>query len=184
MLRAGAEVDVPVAQIGIGDVIVVKPGERIATDGIVITGHSAVDESMITGESVPRDKKPGDAVIGATVNKEGLLKFEASAVGKHTALAGIIRLVERAQGSKAPIQALADKISAWFVPAVLAVAALTFAGWLLLGRSSFETGADQCDFGAGDRVPVRARVGHADGDHGGHGPRRGERHPLSQQRGA
>ena len=125
----------PVEQINVGEVILVKPGERIATDGIVIEGRSAVDESMITGESVPRDKKPGDTVIGATVNKEGLLKFEASKVGKDTALANIIRLVEQAQGSKAPIQALADKVSAVFVPAVLVIAALTFVGWLLIGRA-------------------------------------------------
>ena len=139
ILRNGQEVDVPAEQINIGDVILVKPGERIATDGIVIDGRSAVDESMITGESIPRDKKPGDAVIGATVNKEGLLKFEASKVGKDTALANIVRLVEQAQGSKAPIQALADKISAWFVPAVLAIATLTFLGWLVIGRAPFET---------------------------------------------
>jgi Cu+-exporting ATPase len=139
VLRDGQEIDLPAEQVNIGDVIIVKPGERIATDGIVIAGRSAVDESMITGESVPRDKKPGDAVIGATVNKEGLLRFEASKIGKDTALANIIRLVEQAQGSKAPIQALADRISAWFVPAVLVIAALTCIGWLAIGRASFET---------------------------------------------
>jgi Cu+-exporting ATPase len=133
------EVEIPADQINIGDVIVVKPGERIAADGIVIEGRSAVDESMITGESLPRDKKPGDAVIGATVNKEGLLKFEASKVGKDTALANIIRLVKQAQGSKAPIQALADRVSAIFVPAVLVIAALTFLGWLVIGRAPLET---------------------------------------------
>ena len=132
------EAEVPVEQIGIGDVILVKPGERVATDGIVVEGRSAVDESMITGESMPVDKKPGDAVIGATMNKEGLLKFEANKIGKDTALAQIIRLVEQAQGSKAPIQALADKVSAVFVPAVLLIALLTFAGWLLIGRVPFE----------------------------------------------
>ena len=139
VVREGNEVNLPVEQINVGEVILVKPGERIATDGIVIEGRSAVDESMITGESVPRDKKPGDNVIGATVNKEGLLKFEANKVGKDTALAAIIRLVEQAQGSKAPIQALADKVSAIFVPAVLSIAALTFVGWLLIGRAPFET---------------------------------------------
>ncbi len=133
------EVDIPIEQINVGDVILVKPGERIATDGVVIEGRSAVDESMITGESLPRDKKPGDNLIGATVNKEGLLKFEASKVGKDTALANIIRLVAQAQGSKAPIQALADKVSAIFVPVVLGIAVLTFVGWLLIGRAPFET---------------------------------------------
>jgi Cu+-exporting ATPase len=137
--KDGAEHETPIDRINIGDVILVRPGERIATDGVVVDGRSAVDESMLTGESVPRDKKPGDAVIGATVNKEGLLKIEASRIGSETALANIIRLVEQAQGSKAPIQALADTISAWFVPAVLAIAALTFAGWLTIGRASFET---------------------------------------------
>lgn len=132
-------IEIAIDQIQIGDVILVKPGERIATDGIVIEGRSAVDESMITGESMPRDKKPGDAVIGATVNKEGVLKFEANKIGKDTALANIVRLVEQAQGSKAPIQALADKVSAIFVPAVLIVAALTFLGWLLIGRAPLET---------------------------------------------
>jgi Cu+-exporting ATPase len=120
-------------------VIVVKPGERVATDGVVIDGRSAVDESMITGESIPRDKKPGDPVIGATVNKEGLLRYEATRVGKDTALAQIIRLVEQAQGSKAPIQALADKVSSVFVPVVLVIAALTFLGWLVIGQAPFET---------------------------------------------
>jgi Cu+-exporting ATPase len=131
VIRDGNEIDLPVEQINVGEVILARPGEHIATDGIVIQGASAVDESMITGESVPRDKKPGDAVIGGTVNKEGALRFEASKVGKDTALAQIIRLVEQAQGSKAPIQALADKVSAVFVPAVLLIAALTFVAWMI-----------------------------------------------------
>jgi Cu+-exporting ATPase len=139
VLRGDVEVDLPLEQIQIGDVIVVKPGERIATDGVVIAGHSAVDESMITGESLPREKKPGDALTGATVNTDGLLRFEASKIGKDTALAQIIQLVEQAQGSKAPIQTLTDRISAWFVPAVLGVAVLTLLGWLMLGGASFET---------------------------------------------
>ena len=130
--QACQEHEVPIEDIAIGDVILTRPGERIAADGIVIAGHSAVDESMLTGESVPRDKKPGDTVTAGTVNKEGVLRYEAVRVGSDTALAGIIRLVEQAQGSKAPIQTLADRISAVFVPAVLVIAALTFAGWLTL----------------------------------------------------
>ena len=102
-------------------------------DGVVIEGRSAVDESMLTGESLPVEKKPGDAVIGATLNKLGLLKFEATKVGKETALAQIIKLVEDAQGSKAPIQKLADQVSAVFVPIVIVIALLTFAGWYFLG---------------------------------------------------
>ncbi len=131
VMRDGNESDVPIDQINVGDVILARPGERIAVDGIVIEGRSAVDESMITGESLPVDKKPGDAVVGGTVNKEGLLRYETARIGKDTALAQIIRLVEQAQGSKAPIQALADKVSAVFVPAVLLVALVTFLGWLV-----------------------------------------------------
>ncbi len=138
VVRNDAEIDLPVEQISVGEVIIARPGENIATDGIVIQGASAVDESMITGESVPRDKKPGDAVIGGTVNKEGMLRYEASKVGRDTALAQIIRLVEQAQGSKAPIQALADKVSAVFVPAVLIIAALTFIAWMLFTGGDFE----------------------------------------------
>ena len=138
VIRAGHEMDLPVDQINVGDVILAHPGEQIATDGVVIAGMSAVDESMITGESVPRDKKPGDNVIGGTVNKEGALRYEASKVGKDTALAQIIRLVEQAQGSKAPIQALADKVSAIFVPAVLVTATLTFVAWMIFSGGNFE----------------------------------------------
>ena len=130
--QAYQEHEVPIEDIAIGDVILARPGERIAADGIVIAGHSAVDESMLTGESMPRDKKPGDTVTAGTINKEGVLRYEAVRIGGDTALAGIIRLVEQAQGSKAPIQTLADRISAVFVPAVLAIAALTFLGWLAL----------------------------------------------------
>ncbi|HQX75186.1 MAG TPA: heavy metal translocating P-type ATPase, partial [Thermoflexales bacterium] len=133
------ETETPVDQLNIGDVILVRPGERIPTDGIVIDGRSAVDESMITGESLPVAKQPGSAVIGASVNKEGALTFEASKVGKDTALAQIIRLVEKAQGSKAPIQALADKVSAVFVPAVLVVASLTFGYWMFIAQIGLES---------------------------------------------
>jgi len=113
--------------------VLVKPGEKIAVDGVVVEGRSAIDESMLTGESLPVEKKPGDSVIGATLNKLGLLKFEATKVGKETALAQIIKLVEDAQGSKAPIQKLADQVSAIFVPVVIAIALITFAGWYFFG---------------------------------------------------
>jgi len=137
VVREGAEVDVPVESVVLGDVVVVRPGERLAVDGVVVEGHSAVDESMLTGESLPVDKKPGDQVVGGTINKQGLLKFEATRVGAQTALAQIIRLVEEAQGSKAPIQRLADRVSAVFVPVVIAVAALTFLAWLVIGGVGF-----------------------------------------------
>jgi Cu+-exporting ATPase len=131
--RAGVEVEIPAAQVQVGDIVVVRPGEKIPVDGLVVRGQSAVDESMLTGESLPVDKKVGDHVIGATLNKQGLLKFEATKVGRETALAQIVRLVEAAQGSKAPIQALADKVSALFVPAVILLAFLTFIVWLAGG---------------------------------------------------
>jgi P-type Cu+ transporter len=137
IVRNGAEQDVPIESVALGDIVVVRPGERMPVDGVVVEGHSAVDESMLTGESLPVDKKPGDEVVGGTINKQGLIKFEATRVGAQTALAQIIRLVEEAQGSKAPIQRLADRVSAVFVPAVILAATLTFLGWLLLGGIGF-----------------------------------------------
>ncbi|MDZ4159261.1 MAG: heavy metal translocating P-type ATPase [Anaerolineaceae bacterium] len=129
VLRDGAEVVIPAEEVHVGDLVIVRPGEKIAVDGVVVDGRSAVDESMLTGESLPVDKAPGAPVIGATLNKLGMLKFEATKVGKETALAQIIRLVEEAQGSKAPIQRLVDNITAVFVPIVLVIAALTFVVW-------------------------------------------------------
>ena len=129
VVRNGQEEEVPVDDVLVGDIVIVRPGGKIPVDGAVITGRSAVDESMLTGESLPVEKGPGDVVIGATINKLGLLKFEATKVGKDTALAQIIRLVEDAQGSKAPIQQLADKVSAVFVPVVISIAMLTFLVW-------------------------------------------------------
>jgi Cu+-exporting ATPase len=134
---AGVEVEVPVTEVAVGDVVVVRPGERLPVDGLVIEGHSAVDESMLTGESLPVDKKPGDEVIGATINKQGLLKFEATKVGAQTALAQIIRMVEEAQGSKAPIQRLADRVSGVFVPAIIAIALVVFLVWWLFTPAGF-----------------------------------------------
>lgn len=131
IIRDGQEMEVPVEAVLVGDVVIVRPGEKIPVDGVVVEGRSSVDESMLTGESMPVDKNPGATVIGATLNKMGLIKFEATKIGKETALAQIIRLVEEAQGSKAPIQKLADQISAYFVPAVIIIALLTFAAWML-----------------------------------------------------
>jgi Cu+-exporting ATPase len=132
IIRNEAEMEVPVDEVHVGDMVLARPGEKIAVDGVVVEGRSAVDESMLTGESLPVEKGPGDPLIGATVNKLGLLKFEATKVGKETALAQIIRLVEDAQGSKAPIQKLADQVSGIFVPAVLGIAAITFLVWYFL----------------------------------------------------
>ena len=131
IIRDGQEMELPVEDVQVGDVVIVRPGEKIPVDGVVVEGRSSVDESMLTGESLPVDKNPGATVIGATLNKMGLIKFEATKIGKETALAQIIRLVEEAQGSKAPIQKLADQISAYFVPAVIIIALLTFAAWML-----------------------------------------------------
>ena len=129
VVRDGQEVDVPVETVVVGDIVLVRPGEKIPVDGIVIEGTSAVDESMLTGESLPVDKKAGDTVVGATLNKYGSFRFQAAKVGADTALAQIIRVVEEAQGSKAPIQRFADVVSGYFVPAVVGLAALTFIGW-------------------------------------------------------
>ena len=129
VVRAGREIEVAVDDVRVGDLVLVKPGETIPVDGVVIEGRSAIDESMLTGESLPVEKKPGESVIGATLNKLGLLKFEATKVGKETALAQIIKLVENAQASRAPIQKLADQVSAVFVPIVIGIALLTFVAW-------------------------------------------------------
>ncbi len=131
VVRDGIELDIPVEQVRAGDVVIVRPGEKIPVDGEVVEGFSAIDESMITGESLPVEKAPGESVIGATINKQGMIKFRATKVGRETALAQIIRLVEQAQGSKAPIQRLADRVSAIFVPAVISIAMLTFAIWMI-----------------------------------------------------
>jgi P-type Cu+ transporter len=129
VIRDGEEVHIPLEQVMVGDIILVKPGEKIPVDGTVLRGTSSVDESMITGESIPIDKKEGDSVIGATINKNGVLTIRAEKVGKDTALANIIKIVEEAQGSKAPIQRLADVISGIFVPIVVSIALVTFIIW-------------------------------------------------------
>ncbi len=135
VVRDGREVEVPVSDVIIGDMVVVKPGAKIPVDGKIIEGRSAVDESMVTGEPIPVDKKPGDLVVGATINKQGNFRFTATKVGSDTLLAQIIKMVEDAQGSKAPIQALADTISSVFVPVVLVIAVLTLVLWLTIGTS-------------------------------------------------
>ena len=131
--RNGVEQDIPISDVVAGDVVIVRPGEKVPVDGQVVDGRSTIDESMITGESLPVTKQLGDEVIGATLNKQGVLKFKATKVGKETALAQIIRLVEQAQGSRAPIQRIVDQVSAYFVPMVIGLAALVFAVWLASG---------------------------------------------------
>jgi len=133
--REGQITEIAIDEVQRGDVVHVRPGERIAVDGTLITGSSYIDESMITGEPVPVGKGPGDTVVGGTVNGASALSFKATAVGRDTMLARIIAMVEDAQGAKLPIQALADKVVIWFVPAVIAAAALTFLAWMLFGPS-------------------------------------------------
>jgi Cu+-exporting ATPase len=138
VLGEGGEVEVPIEEVRPGDEVIVRPGEKVPVDGSIVEGRSTIDESMLTGESVPVDKSPGDEVIGATINSAGSFRFRATRVGSDTALAQIVRLVEEAQGSKAPIQRLADRVSARFVPAVIAIAAIAFVAWLLTGSSFTE----------------------------------------------
>ncbi len=129
--RNGREIGVPVKNLQLGDIMVVRPGEKIPTDGVVQEGHSSVDESIATGESMPVDKTPGDSVIGATINGNGALRVKATKIGKDTFLSQVIRMVEEAQGSKIPIQAFADRVTAVFVPIVIGIALITFAAWLI-----------------------------------------------------
>ncbi|MGY0372206.1 heavy metal translocating P-type ATPase [Clostridium sp. JNZ J1-5] len=136
VIQNGNEIEIPIDEVEVGDIIIVKPGERIPVDGIIIEGSSSVDESMLTGESLPVDKNPDDQVYGATINKNGLLKFKATKIGKDTALSQIIKLVEGAQGSKAPIARLADVIAGYFVPTVIVIALISGLSWYIAGRGT------------------------------------------------
>jgi len=133
IIRNGDEMDIPVSQVAPGDLVIVRPGEKIPVDGIVKEGYSSVDESMVTGESLPVEKKTGDTTIGATMNKTGTFRFEATKVGKDTVLSQIVRLVQEAQGSKPPIARMVDVIASYFVPIVILIAIVTFIIWLLFG---------------------------------------------------
>ncbi|MBU1088848.1 heavy metal translocating P-type ATPase [Patescibacteria group bacterium] len=135
IIKNGQEMKIPISEVKVGDIVLVKPGQKIPVDGIVIDGYSGVDEKAITGESLPVEKRKGDRVIGATINKTGVLRFKATKVGKDTMLAQIIKTVEEAIGSKAPIQLLADRVSFYFVPAVIAMAIFAFIIWIILGQS-------------------------------------------------
>ncbi len=137
VLRGGVEQDVPVAEVRKGDIVIVRPGEKVPVDGLIVSGRSSLDESMVTGESLPVEKGEGDSVTGATVNKTGSFQFRATRVGKETALAQIIRLVQQAQGSRAPVQRLVDQVAAVFVPVVIGIALLTFLLWYFVGGVGF-----------------------------------------------
>ena len=174
VIRQGKEVDIPIADVVVGDLVLVRPGEKIPVDGEVISGYSTIDESMITGESIPITKQPGDQVIGATINKTGSFQFQATRVGKDTALAQIVKLVQEAQGSKAPIQKLADQVTGWFVPAVIAIAIATFVIWFnFMGNLTLATIATvsvliiACPCALGLATPTSVTVGLGKGaEHG------------------
>ncbi len=183
VLRDGAERRVAVDELAAGDLFVVRPGEKIATDGVVVEGSSAVDASLVTGESMPAEVGPGDPVTGATVNMSGRLVVRAIQVGSGTLLAQITRLVSQAQATKASAQRLADRIAAVFVPCVIALAVATLGFWLGTGlpaAAAVERGSRR----PGGRVPVRARAGYADRPAGCRGPRRGAGHPGQDRPGA
>ncbi len=170
VIKDGQEVEIPVDQLALGDIIVIRPGQSIPVDGIIVEGHSAVDESALTGESIPVAKQAGDEVISATINRTGTFKFEAKRIGEDTTLAQIIRLVEEAASSKAPISKLADEISGIFVPVVIAIAILSSVAWLLLGNS-FEFALSigitvlviSCPCALGLATPVAIMVGTGQG---------------------
>ena len=163
VLRDGKEVDLPVEEVLVGDIVIVRPGEKIPVDGQVITGASAVDESMITGESMPVEKLVGDEVIGGTLNKTGSFRFRTTKVGKDTALANIIRMVKDAQGSKAPIQRVVDTVSGYFVPSVIILAVLAFVAWYDFGpRAAFDLFDNRLRHHTDHRLSLRSRSRHAD----------------------
>ncbi|MCR4327723.1 MAG: copper-translocating P-type ATPase [Nanoarchaeota archaeon] len=180
ILRGKTEIEIPISEVKVGDIMIIKPGEKIPTDGIVTKGESSVDESMVTGESLPIDKLKGSNVIGATINQDGILYVKATKVGKDTFLAHIIDLVEEAQGSKIPIQKMADKITNIFVPSVLALSILTFIGWSIFGNFSSAFGASiavlviSCPCALGLATPIALTVGSGMGAKRGILIRKGE----------
>ena len=174
VIRQGQEEDIPIEEVELGDLVVVRPGEKVPVDGKIVDGNSSLDESMLTGESLPVDKKSGDMVFGATLNKFGVFKLEATRVGKDTALAQIIKMVEDAQGTKAPIQKIADQVAGVFVPAVLLIAAITFLAWYLSGAginkaliSSVAVLVIACPCALGLATPTAIMVGTGKGAENG-----------------
>ena len=176
VLRDGREEDIPLEQVVLGDRLRVRPGEKVPVDGTVLEGSSGIDESMITGESIPVSKAPGSPVIGATVNGTGSLVIRAERVGGETLLAQIVRMVSQAQRSRAPIQRLADRVAGWFVPAVIAIAVLTFAAWSLFGPEPRLAHAlvnavavliIACPCALGLATPIAIMVGTGRGAHAG-----------------
>ena len=180
ILKNNKEIEILISEVKAGDIMIVKPGEKIPTDGIIVKGESSVDESMVTGESLPVDKTKKDNVIGATINQDGILYIKATKIGSDTFLAHIIELVEEAQGSKIPIQKLADKITNIFVPSILALSILTFVGWLIFGNvnsaieSSIAVLVISCPCALGLATPIALTVGSGMGAKRGILIRKGE----------
>ena len=175
VLRNGVETEISIEQVEVGDLIIVRPGEKVPVDGIISEGHSAFEESMITGESMPVSKGPGNEVIGATINREGMIRFEATRVGKNTTLSQIVKMVQEAQGSKAPIQKLTDEIGKYFVPIIIGIALFTFLGWIYVAQIDW-TGAMinaiavlviACPCAIGLATPTAIMVGTAKGAENG-----------------
>ena len=180
----GSDEEVPLDQVLAGDRLRVRPGDRVPVDGAVLEGASAVDESMVTGESLPVEKRAGDTVIGGTLNGRGGFVMRADKIGAETMLARIVQLVADAQRSRAPIQRLADQVAGWFVPAVLAVAALAFLAWWIRAGAVRQLCPGGGGLGADHRLPMRAGPGDADVDHGRRGPRRSAGRADPERRGA
>jgi len=182
ILKNNKEYDLPIEEVKLGDIMIIKPGEKIPTDGIVVKGQSAVDESMVTGESIPGDKTIKDPVIGATINQDGILHVKATKIGKDTFLSHIIKLVEEAQGTKVPIQALADKVTNIFVPTILVIATLTFLAWMFFSSVSLGRAVGigiavlviACPCSLGLAVPISLTVGSGMGAKKGILIRKGE----------
>ena len=185
LLAGGIERDVPIATLRAGDLVSVRPGERIPVDGTVESGESFVDESMITGEPLPVDKKPGDRAVAGTINGRGSFVLRTTGAGADTLLARIIRMVQQAQGSKAPVQRIADRIASVFVPTVIGLSALTFVLWLVIGGEAYFSHALLSAVSVlVDRLPLRAGARHSDGADGGYRARGRESDPDQGRGGA
>ena len=181
VLRDGEPVEVPTAEVAVGDLLLIRPGAKIPVDAEVIEGESEVDESTVTGESLPVHKGPGDKLVGATINKNGTLRARAIAVGSDTALAQIVKLVQEAQNSKAPAQRLADRAAFWLVLVAIIAGTLTFLIWAVVDRPRRQGLAAVRDQRRRHHLPRRARPGDADRDHGRHRPGRQARDPVQER---
>ncbi len=181
----GSEKDISLEHVKPGDRLRVRPGEKIPVDGVILEGRSSIDESMITGESIPVEKEANSKVIGATINSTGSFIMQAERVGSETLLSRIVQLVGQAQRSRAPIQKLADRVSAWFVPAVIAIAVITFAAWFCRGTAATPRECNRERRRSPDhRVPVCSWPCDSDGNHGWHGTRRSSRSSDQERRSA